>query len=50
MIKDLYKKDTILAFIVSFILFFIFTRKPLEAIIFSILFVFIFLIFLNYII
>lgn len=50
MIKDLYKKDTILAFIISFILFYIFTRKAIKGLLFSTLFVIIFLIFLNYII
>jgi hypothetical protein len=50
MIEDLYKKDTILAFTISFLLFFIFTKKIIQGLLFSFLFVIIFLIFLNYII
>lgn len=46
-IFDLTKIDTILAFIVSFVLYIVFTNNPKNALVFSILFVLVFLLILN---
>ena len=46
-ITDLVKIDTIIAFIVSYFLYYHFTNKPIQSLFFSILFVLIFLLILN---
>lgn len=46
-LRELTKYDTILAFLVSLILYYIFNKDLLKSLLFSVLFVFIFLTLLN---